>query len=391
VSSRIHLRKLRIQALSAALTVLTVMPVSALSEQPRNWLQLQRAGTDALDGNRYWIAEPTLKQALIEAGNFGMSDMRLAKSLGELGRLYTIRGRFDQAEPYLEEQLHVTQSALGIDSAETIPAMGSLIQFYLRYGTASKAPALTDEMLSFLEGKLNDAQARTGGKIKVKKGVAIEGWVGEAAPLARDPLIEWAIACDAVGDTYLAEEDYERADRCYKAALDLKTMVLGKEHLSLANSYESLGSVCLAQKNEAGAESYLQNALEMTEKILPADSPQVYSRLDKLARCLIKEGKYKDAEALYIRAKDLWKGAPSGNEACALYALGSLYAEEKNYEAAAPALAQALHLSEEINGPASVLLVPYLQRYAYVLYYLKRKPEVEELRARANTISGVMH
>jgi len=128
----------------------------------------------------------------------------------------------------------------------------------------------------------------------------------------------------------------------------------------------------------------------VTEKILPPDNPQTYARLDKLARCLAKEGKYDHAEELYLRAQEFWRHAPSrsGDECRAKFALGSLYVDEKKYGAAAPILARALSMAEDINGPASALLVPYIQRYSYALYHLKRKPEVNQLRSRADTISG---
>ncbi len=86
----------------------------------------------------------------------------------------------------------------------------------------------------------------------------------------------------------------------------------------------------------------------MTESILSHDNSQVFSRLDKLAKCLIKEQKYDKAEALYIYAQDFWSKSPSrnGSEARAKYALGSLYVEEKKYANAAPVLGQALKQAE---------------------------------------------
>lgn len=383
-----NLRSIRV-ALVACLCILIQSPLLALSESNRSWDDLQKAGTFALDANQYWIAEPTLQEALVKAGAFGMNDLRMAKSLGELGRLYRIRGRFAEAEPYYEEELHVAELALGYNTGKAIPAMSKLILFYINYGTASKADPLTEDMLALVEGKLKEPQHRAG-KVRIKKGVPLEGWVGEAAPVVRDPLIEWAIACDAVGDAYYRKGKYDYAERAFKAALDMKTEVLGRKHLSLANSYESLGKICEARKDYNGAATYYRNALDMAESILSSDNPQVYANLDRLARCLIKAGKYDRAEQLYLQALDFWKKAPSksGDEPRALYALGSLYLDEKNYSAAAPVLQRALDAAEASNGPSSVLLVPYLQRYAYCLYYLKRKPEMEALRARANTISG---
>jgi tetratricopeptide (TPR) repeat protein len=378
-------------ALGAAWLLANLPSAQAVSHPPQqSWNQLIKSGTDALDSNQYWLAEPLLKQAVVSAAAFGDGDPRLAKSLGELGRLYTIRGRFEEADPYLEEQLHVTELALGKENGQTIPAMGSLIHFYLVHGTLVKAKPLTEELLAFLEGKLKDNMALSQVRVKLKKGMPLEAGIAEAAPEARDPLIEWAIACDDLGNLYREKADFDTAERLYKAALDLKSTVLGKEHLSLANSYESLGLLCQERGDTASAEGYFKDSLAMTQKILSDANPQTYNRLDRLAKSYIKDGKYKEAEDLYLRAQTSWKNSDShqGEEIRALFALGSLYAQEKNYEAAAPVLERALQLAEENEGPASVNLVPYLQRYAYALYYLHRKPEVEALKERASTIAG---
>jgi tetratricopeptide (TPR) repeat protein len=359
-------------------------------EEGKIWQDLQREGTRALDSNEYWIAEPTLKKALAQAEHFGFGDMRLAKSLGELGRLYTVRGQFAEAEAYLEEELAVKVNVLGKEDGQIIPPMGSLIRFYLLHGTASKAEPLTEDVLDFVEGKLKEPLSSNSGKLTMKKGQPLQGWAGSAAPVMRDPLIEWAITCDDLGGIYLSRGNLDVADRFFKAALDMKATVLGKEHLSLANSYESLGEVCLARNEQGEAESYFRDALMCTERILPPENPAVYGRLDKLAKCLIKAGKYQQAEELYLRAQNFWKADASkyANAARAKYALGCLYLDQKNYAAAQPVLKEALDLAVQYYGPSSAQIVPYLQRYAYGLYYLGQKPETEELKARASIITG---
>jgi tetratricopeptide (TPR) repeat protein len=341
-----------------------------------------------LDANEYWLAEPLLKKALAKADKFNPKDIRLAKSLGELGRLCTIRGRYDEAGAYLEEQLAVEKEVWANDKAKCIPTMGSLIRFYLIHGTQDQALPFSAEMLYFVEGKLDEAKEGSI-KNKLQKGQPLQGWLGSAAPVAITPALEWAVACDAVGNSYLTVSNYVLADRFFRAALDLKTTILGKNHLSLANSYDSLAGLYLEKKDLAEAESYFADALEITEKTLSPESREAYNRLDKLAKCYIQEGKYSQAEALYQRAQTYWKkdGSAGAEEARALYALGSLYSQEHKYEAAEPLLQQALQLAEKFNGPDSITVVPYLQKYAYVLYYLGRKPEMEQLHARVNTIS----
>ncbi len=368
------------------------LPVAASSATIESWDKIQREGSAALDAGEYWRAEPLLKEAVIAAGSFGMADLHLAKSFDELGRLYTIRGRFDEAEPYLEEALFIKQQAIGTLDGKTIPAMGSLIRFYLTCGTAKKADPLTEQLLSFIEGKLKEPAGLSTFKVKLQKGVPLQGWAGVAQSEAANPAIEWAIACDDIGNLYRLSGNFDLAYRLFKAALDVKSTVLGKEHLSLANSYDNLGSLYQTQNNYAECESFFADALDISEKILPPDDPVVYGRLDKLAQCFIKSEKYKQAEDLYLRAKNFWATEPSkyGDDARAALALGSLYCQEKNYAAAAPVLKTALDLSEQFNGPSSVKLVPYLQKYAYALYYLGEMQEVDQLHARANTISGIM-
>ncbi len=363
------------------------LPAQAFSESLDSWEQVQNRAATALQFSEYGTAERLFKEAVSKARAFGPGDLRLAKSEGDLGRLLTIRGRFSEAEPVLEEALRVKEVAIGNDGGALIPAMGTLVRFYLTGGTASKADPLADKMLTFIEGTLTSAR---GPKLTLKKGAPLQGWAGTASTTVRDPLIEWAISCDDIGNLFLARGNFEMAEKLYKAALDVKSTVLGKEHLSLANSYDSLGGLCLARNQFEDAESYFKDALSMTERIQPPEHPQVYARLDKLAKCLIKQGKYPQAEELYLRASNVYKATPpkNGNESRALFALGSLYVEEKNYTAAAPILEQALQLSEQYNGSDSIALVPYLEKYAYGLYYLGRKTEVDELRARANEITS---
>lgn len=391
-----HLPPFLMLILSAA--TLQPAPAQAATPEPseaeKKWAQTLKEGVDALDTNRYWIAEPTLKQAAVEAGSFGAEDLRLAKSIGELGRLYTVRGRFADAEPLLEEELYIKQQKLEEEGDQLIPAMGSLIKFYLNYGTSSKAAALTEEMLKIVEGKLREPQNKPKSKVTKENGqIVLEGWLGVASAKARDPFIEWAITCDSVGNVYLAQKNFEMAERLFRDALEVKETVLGKNHLSLANSYDSLGGLALAKNSFLTAESHLRDAYEMSAKILPKSNPVVYARLDKLAKCLVQEGKRQEAEQLYLSAQSFWNDADppkSGESIRACYALGNLYCEDKNYAAAEPLLKKAMHKAEEFYGDASESMVPYIQRYAYVLYYLGQKAESDEYKARAAAITGTV-
>ena len=398
-----------------------------------SWDQLESKGEKAAYNCEYGDAERFLKEAVEKARNFPAGDLRLAKSSGELGRLLAIRGRFSEAEPLLEEELAVKTVASGAEDEHLIPAMSSMVRFYLLHGTAAKANPLAEKILSFVEGKLNEARTQAKGKVTLQAGQPLQAWAGEASAVMRDPLIEWAIACDEIGNIYASKsssadnagsatkdnalnsgasnasssgssngsnsaqtnakdanaENLSLAERLFTAALNVKSTVLGAHHLSLANSYDSLGVLALTRKDYEEAEANLKDALDITERIQPPENYQVYARLDKLGKCLLQENKLAEAEALYLRAQDFWKAAPSknGNEARAAFALANIYAQEKKYAEAAPLFEKALQLAEQNSGPDSVALVPYLDRYAYVLYYLGMREQTDELRARAQAIT----
>lgn len=379
-------------ALGALLLILldiTVAPALAMTEIQKKWEFNERKGVEALDSNLYGLAEPFLKEAAQQAEMFGADDPRLAKSLGELGRLYTIRRRYTEAEYALEQELHYKEVALGRTSGKLIPAMGSLVRFYMTCGTLSKAEPLTDDIIAFVEGKIKEESAERKEAMGLKGGPLI-GWAGSAAPSMHTPLVEWAVTCDDLGGLYLSKRKFDMAERLFKAALDIKATVMGKQHMSLANSYENLAGLALAKGETKDAESYYKEALQITTNILGIDDPKCYSSIEKLARCYIQEKKYSEAEALYKQIINAWRSEPNGagSEARALYALGSLYCTEGKYGAAASTLGRALHLSQKASGPCSIVLVPYMQKYAYALYYCGQRGASEGLKARANYIAG---
>ncbi|HEY9715726.1 MAG TPA: tetratricopeptide repeat protein, partial [Chroococcales cyanobacterium] len=265
--------------------LIVALPAGAApaAENDQPWEKLQKDGTEDIDTGRYGDAERVLRLAVIKGGNFGEKDLRFAKSLGELGRLYTIRGRFAEAEPLLEEELYVKEQAMNAETGEIIPSMGSLVSFYLEHGTASKAEPLAEKLLGFVTGKMDEAASGAKSNAKYQKGVPLTGWAGQASLTMRDPAIEWAITCDAIGNQFRLRNNLDMAEKLFKAALDVKETILGKFHLSLANSYDNLGTICMERNQDAEAETFFRYALETTERIEPPENPTVFSRLDKLA------------------------------------------------------------------------------------------------------------
>ncbi len=314
-------------------------PLLALSSADKNWDDLEKSGIAALDANDYGIAEQLLRKALAQSKDFRPSDMRLAKSFAELGRLYTIRGQFSKAALYFEAELKVKEQLLSKKQYECIPTIASLIQFYFNHGMQHKSDPLTEKMLALIDNRSKKNQV---------------------------PVIEWAISCDAVGDCYYSANNFTLADKLFRTALNIKTTLLSRNHLSLANSYERLGNLNLKKNDPNEAERYFFSALRITEKILPPESHEVYMRLDKLAKCLILQKKFDQAEKLYLQEKNVTQDLKSDERTNTLFALGCLYTDEHKYKLAQTYFQQTLELAKLYYGANSSTLTSYREKMALV-------------------------
>lgn len=335
---------------------------SASSASERSWASLHKSAIDALDTNRYWMAEPLLNQSLAEAEKLGSDSLHLATSLGDLARFYIIRGKFREAEPLLERELQVRKAALGPADDKIITASGSLVRYYFNYGTRDKADPLAEEILASVQNKISTAAS---------------------------PSMDWALTCDSIGYLYRASGKYDLAEKFFKTSLQIKTTIVGAKHLSLASTLENLGSLYLAMKNYSQAEYFYREAYQATANILRTTDADVFNRLDKLAQVLVLEGKFDEAEALYRKIVASWKTNPPKHNgaARAWYALGCINLERKQFSQAVPLLRMALGSEERMSGPCSIALYPYLDRYAYALSNMGRASEGQRMRARADAVA----
>lgn len=380
--------------ISFVLTLACAIPgmagIHPSDEEWKAWQKVQAAGSEAFDKCEYGKAERLLKKAMEMAREIGPGDIRIAKSPGDLGRLLEVRGRFTEAQPLLEEEFYLKDRAVGNENGQIVLDMENLIRFYITEGTAERAAPLGEDLLAFVQGKFREQARQTKGKITLDQGQPLNAWAGTAGPRMHDPMLEWSISCDRVGDYFRYHGNLDMADRFYKTALDLKATVLGKRHLSLANSYDYLGMVCMLrgeEKDLKDAESYFRDALSISEEVMEPGDKDLYPRIDKLARCLIKEKKFSEAEQLYWRAVKVCGGDWTEPGQRALFRLGCMYTEARRFGAAAPVLRRALRHAEHTYGSCSVQLMPYLRQLAYVSYYAGARGEHESLKARANNIS----
>ena len=92
---------------------------------------------------------------------------------------------------------------------------------------------------------------------------------------------------------------YKDAEPLCKRALEIREKVLGSDHPDVAKQLNNLALLCQNQGKYEEVEKYYQRALSIYESKLGQDDPNVAKTKNNLASAYLKQGKYKEAEILY--------------------------------------------------------------------------------------------
>ena len=99
----------------------------------------------------------------------------------------------------------------------------------------------------------------------------------------------------------------EEAEQYYKQTLKLRVQMLGRNHWRVGNTYNNLAGCRRRVRDFAGAEGYIQQAIE----ILEAHPEQLCNAIDTLSRLREDEGKTEEALAAATRAREIQQALPS--------------------------------------------------------------------------------
>ncbi len=392
----------RLPALLAAALSLMVAVAQAHAAPAGTWETLKKTGDEALQVNNYGVAERNLLAAVKEAEKFGDGDIRLATSLKDLAAYYKIRGSFAKAEPLLERELRVREKSQGAEHPDVVANVARMVQFYLQQGKVEKAERLSTLLVNFADRKLKEQKTlrdqintlntyfekHPGYKDSSKILKQLESTTGKTVA---NQDMEFATSLDTVAILFKGRNKYTLAEQLYKRALELRLRNLPPGHLALALSYDNLGSLYAAQGQNALAEQNFKASLQVTEHTLDLTRPDVYGRLDSLAKAHLNLGELTEAEALYKKVIALvQKGPPAkGAVACECnYALGNIYMKQGRYAEAAPLFKRSLECAEYINGPQHAQVATMCDAYAAALQNSNRTSDAAKFRERARSIRG---
>jgi len=170
---------------------------------------------------------------------------------------------------------------------------------------------------------------------------------------------------------YSASKDDE-ARPLAERALELREKALGPEHPDVARSLNNLAALYWKKGDYAKAEPLYQRALAIREKTLGPEHPDVALSLNNLANLYYDKGDYAKAEPLHQRAlaiREKALGPEHPDVAASLNNLANLYGAKGDYAKAEPLFQRALAILEKALGPEHPEVANSLHNLA-TLYHL---------------------
>jgi len=101
--------------------------------------------------------------------------------------------------------------------------------------------------------------------------------------------------------------EYQKATDLFEQVVELANKTLGPDHPNVANSLNNLAELYKKQGRYAEAEPLYKRSLKIKEAKLGPDHPDVAKSLNNLAELYRSQGRYAEAEPLYKRSLEIWE------------------------------------------------------------------------------------
>jgi tetratricopeptide (TPR) repeat protein len=192
-----------------------------------------------------------------------------------------------------------------------------------------------------------------------------------------------------LSDEYLKLQQAGKYDESLLSAahaLEIREKILGPDHPDVAAALDGMGLIYRYKGDYAKAEPLYKRALAIREKALGPEHPETARSLNNLANICQDKGDYADASPLFKRALEIREktlGANHPDTALSLNDLAGLYLSQGKYAEAEPLFKRALEIRERALGKDHSDVAVSLNGLAGLYKLLGRYAEAEPLYRRA--------
>ncbi|MFN0175703.1 MAG: tetratricopeptide repeat protein [Saprospiraceae bacterium] len=284
-----------------------------------------------------------------------------ARCLFNRGRIFSLSGRFDDAEPFYLEAKSIREKVLHKEHPDYAWSLNNLGILYWNMGRYEEAEPL-----------LLDAKTIWGKVLPLG-----EGDPGYAGSLNNLGLLYWKMG------------RYEEAELLFLEAKSIRGNVLGKENSDYAGSLNNLGLLYKVMGRYEEAEPLLLEAKTIWGKVLGKENSDYATSLNNLAGLYQKMGRYEDAEPLSREANTIWEknfGKDDEFYSAGLTTLAEIYNDMRRYEAAELLHLEAKAIREKVLGKMHPSYASSLIHLAGLYHRIGRNKDAEPLYLEAKSI-----
>lgn len=306
---------------------------------------------------RYDEAEPLLEQAMTICEKAPEPEHSLiAMSLENRAKLHFVKDRLSEAEPLLKRALHIYEKVLGPEHPITATSLNNLASLYREQGRMTEAEPLFKRALDIREKASGPETLNT------------------------------AHSFNSLALLYESQGKLSEAESLFNEALHTREKELGPEHVNIGASLNNLACYYLSHGRLSEAEALLHRQLAICEPVLGPEHPIIATVLNNIGEVYCGQGRLTEAEpplrrALHIRERVL--GPEHSLTAASLCALAGLCREQGRLSEATPLLERALNIREKVLGPEHPNTLQNLNNLAALYDAQGKRSEAKQAYQRA--------
>lgn len=266
---------------------------------------------------RYADAEPLFDEVLtLRRETLGERDRLVGETAQRLAVLRSSRGDYAAADPLFRLALSIAEDQYGGDHPRVAAVLNELAQMLFDQGRYDQARRLLERALVLQQRALRPAdphilETRNNlAAVLAARGVfepAARLYETNLAALGDGDLPLKATTLNNLGDVYRSLGRYAEAERHLLAALEMRQRLHPAEHPVVGQSWSNLGYLYLVRGRTGEARSAIERALAIRRRSLAPTHPHVANSLTTLGRILHRCGNLRAARDVSTQAAEAYR------------------------------------------------------------------------------------
>jgi tetratricopeptide (TPR) repeat protein len=195
-----------------------------------------------------------------------------------------------------------------------------------------------------------------------------------------------AQSCDSLARLYQAQGQVTKAQQLYEQVLHIRTKALGAEHPDTLQSLRALARLCVEQQQYDRAQNLFEQALEIRKRVQGPTHLDTATSLDDMASLFEARRQYSQALQLYQQAQEIRErllGADHFDIAKSLSKIADIHSFCKQYHLALPLYQRALAIRRQTAGANHPATAHALRDLALLLYTTENYGQAQQLLQEA--------